>query len=207
MLRASVLVLALGLAPALEAQELAEPQTGVRFPLTSQDQTLLGLGLRVKKIAFVKVKVYVVALYVSDSALSGPLAAHRGRPASSELFRDLVWGDFDKRLVLRFVRDLGREQIQKAMREALADRSDAKALDRFVSYFPELKVGQECVLHWVRGGTLAVTMAGQERPPIAGRDFAAAVFGLYLGERPLQEDIKLGLVSRLPALSLGAQGH
>ena len=200
MLRALVLVLALGLAPALAAQELADPQAGVRFPMTSEGQTLLGVGQRVKKIAFVKVKVYVVALYVSDPALAGPLATYRGRPASPELFRDLVWGDFDKRLVLRFVRDLGREQIQKAMREALADRSDAELLDRFVSYFPELKLGQECLLHWVPGGTLAVTMAGQQRPPIASKEFAAAVFGLYLGDRPLQEDIKGNLVSRLPSL-------
>lgn len=136
MLRASVIVLALGIASALGAQELAEPQTGVRFPLTSQGQALLGLGLRVKKVAFVKVKVYVVGLYVSEAVLSGPLAAHRGHPASPELFRDLVWGDFDKHLVLRFVRDLERERIQTAMRSALAGRTDALLLDQFVSYSP-----------------------------------------------------------------------
>lgn len=200
MIYAAALALALALAAPAGGQELAEPQTGVRVPLASEGQTLLGVGLRVKKVAFVKVKVYVVAFYVSDAALSASLAGARGRPASPELFRDLVWGDFEKRLVLRFVRDLEQEQIQKAMREALAGRTDATLLERFVSYFPELKQGQECLLRWAPGGTLATTMAGQERPPIDSKDFAAAVFGLYLGDRPLQDDIKLALVSRLPSL-------
>jgi hypothetical protein len=194
---AAALAPVLALAPLLWSQELAEPRSGARFPLASGGQSLLGLGLRVKKVAFVKVKVYVVGLYVPDAALEGPLAAYRGRPASPELFRDLVWGDFDKRLVLRFLRDLERDQIAGAMREALAGRSDARLLDQFVSSFDELKQGEECELRWLPGGALEVSLAGRRRPPIEGKDFAAAVFGIYLGERPLQEDIKLGLVSRL----------
>jgi len=178
-------------------EEVTEPQTGVRFAAKSDAGTLLGVGLRVKKIAFIKAKVYAVGLYVSDAALAGPLAAHRGKPAGPALFNDLVAGDFDKRIVLRFVRNLGREQIQNAMREALADRTQAKLLDQFVGYFPELKEGQDCVLRWAPGGTLDVTMAGQARPPIASKDFAAAVFGLYLGDKPLQHDIKQGLVARV----------
>jgi hypothetical protein len=43
-------------------------------------------------------------------------------------------------------------------------------------------------------------MAGQPRPPIADREFAAAVFAVWLGEKPVQDDIKTGLVSRAPAL-------
>jgi hypothetical protein len=198
---AAALALALGLAAPAAAQDLAEPATGVRFPLASDGHRLLGVGLRVKKVAFVKVKVYVVALYVSEAALAGPLAAYRGRPASPELYRELAWGDFDKRLTLRFVRDLDREQIQKAMREALAGQADPALLERFVSYFPELKQGQQAELRWLPGGALAATMAGQPRTPIESKDFAAAVFGLFLGERPLQDDIKLGLVSRLASPS------
>jgi hypothetical protein len=197
---AAALALVLGLALPLRSQELAEPRSGARFVLESDGQALLGLGLRVKKIAFVKVNVYAVALYVPDAALDGPLSAYRGRPASPELFRDLVRGDFGKRLVLRFLRDLERDQIAGAMRGALAGRSDARLLERFVSYFTELKQGEECELRWLPGGSLEVSLAGLTRPPIDDKDFAAAVFGIYLGDQPLQEDIKRGLVSRLATL-------
>jgi hypothetical protein len=197
---AAALALALAVASPLWSQELAEPRSGARFPLASDGQSLLGLGLRVKKVAFVKVNVYVVALYVADAALEGPLSAYRGHPASPELFRDLVWGDFEKRLILRFLRDLERDQIAGAMRGALVGRSDARLLEQFVSYFTELKEGEECELRWLPGGSLEVWLAGRRRPPIESKDFAAAVYGIYLGDRPLQEDIKRGLVSRLTSL-------
>jgi hypothetical protein len=177
------------------AQDFVESGSGVAFPLKRDGGTLLGAGLRVKKIAFVKAKVYAVALYVSDDALAGPLAVHRGKTADPAFFKDLVWGDFPKELVLHFVRDVGQGRIQDAMREALEGASKGP-LDAFVSYFPEVKTGQECVLRWGSGGVLEVTMAGAAKPPIADKTFAAAVFGLYVGEHPLQDDIKAGVTSR-----------
>jgi hypothetical protein len=39
-------------------------------------------------------------------------------------------------------------------------------------------------------------MAGTPKPPIDDKTFAAAVFGLYVGEKPLQEDLKADLVTR-----------
>ena len=43
-------------------------------------------------------------------------------------------------------------------------------------------------------------MAGQAKPPISSKDFAAALFGLFIGKQPIQDDIKQGLVSRAPTL-------
>jgi hypothetical protein len=159
----------------------------------------MGAGLRVKKVAFVKAKVYAIGFYVADDALAGPLATHRGRLGTPAFYKDLVWGDFGKQVVLRFTRSLGQARIQEAMREALTG-ADKGLLDTFVSYFPEIKEGEECVLRWGPGGTLESTMAGQARPPLASKEFTARVFGLYLGDAPLQDDIKADLVSRAPEL-------
>ena len=38
------------------------------------------------------------------------------------------------------------------------------------------------------------------QPPIADKNFAAAVFGIWLGEKPIQEDIKRDLVTRAAIL-------
>jgi Chalcone isomerase-like len=181
------------------AEDLVETGSGVSFPLTRDGATLLGAGLRIKKITFIKVKVYAVGLYVGDAALTGPLAVHKGQTTDPEFFKDLVWGDFPKELVLHFVRDVGQGRIQDAMREAL-EGAEKAPLDAFVSYFPEVKSGQECVLRWGSGGVLETTMAGEARPPIRDKTFAAAVFALYVGEHPLQDDIKAGLTSRAAAL-------
>jgi hypothetical protein len=195
----ALVALALGLAgePAV-AQEVTEPGSGVKFATKKGDLSLLGVGLRTRTI--LQVKVYAIGLYVADAALAGPLAAHKAAPAGPAFYRDLVRGDFPKELHLRFVRDVGQSSIQEAMRESLAGTADRSRLDAFAGYFPEIKAGQECVLRWVPGGTLETLMAGQPKPPIADREFAAAVFGVWLGEKPVQEDIKKGLVSRVPAL-------
>jgi hypothetical protein len=187
-------LVAFGVAGAASAQTWTEPKSGAAFAVKKDDLTLLGGGLRVKKMVFT-FKAYAIGFYVSDAALAGPLAAYKGKTTSPELYKELQTGDFKKEAVLRFMRDLSQSRIQEAMREALAG-AEPKALDQFISYFPELKEGQECVLRWAPGGTLETVMAGQSKPPIANRAFAEKLFGLYVGPTPIQEDIKAGVVAR-----------
>jgi hypothetical protein len=159
--------------------------------------SLLGVGLRTK--TFMKVKVYAAGLYVADSALAGPLAAHKGKLGTPAFYKDLVWGDFDKQIVMKFTRDLSASQIQGAFRETLESAEKAR-VDAFVGYFGDIKSGQEATIHWAPGGTLEVTVSGLGKPPIADKNFAAAVFGIWLGEKPIQEDIKKNLASRAAEL-------
>jgi hypothetical protein len=186
----------LALAAAASAQTWTEPKSGAAFPVSRDGMTLIGGGLRVKKMLFT-FKAYALGFYVSDAALSGPLAAFRGQPASPELYKELQTGDFEKEVVLKFLRNISEGRIQGAMRESL-EGADPKLLDQFISYFPEVKEGQECVLRVVPGGTLEVVMAGQQKPPIANRTFADRVMGLYVGPDPIQADIKAGVVARFP---------
>ena len=179
------------------AEDVKEPKTGVSFAAKDGSSSLMGVGLRTKTM--LKVKVYAIGLYVDDAALAGPLAAHKGKTSSPEFYRDLVWGDFSKHVVLKLVRDVSTSQIQGAFREALPGANQAR-VDAFASYFGDTKVGQEYVIRWAPGGTLEVTVAGVAKPPIADKDFAAAVFGIWLGEKPIQDDIKRDLVARAPSL-------
>jgi hypothetical protein len=185
---------AASLAVPAHAQDWTVPMSGVPFPVQRDGMTLLGGGVRVKKMVFT-FKAYAVALYVSDATLAGPLAAHKGRTTSPEFYQALQTGDFDKMLVLHFLRNLSQSRIQEAMRESLAGAEKA-TLDQFIAYFPEVKVGQQCVLRYRPGGTLESVMAGQEKPPIQSKVFADRLFGLYVGPAPLQQDIKQGAVAR-----------
>jgi hypothetical protein len=182
--------------PAIQ-QEVVEPRTGFHFTTRRADTSLLGVGVRTKTIF--RVKVYAVALYVADSALAGPLAAHKGKLDTPEFYRDLVWGDFDKRIIMRFVRDVTREQVQENFRAALPQVNPAR-LDVFASHMIATKAGEEYVIRWAPGGILETSFAGQINTPIADKEFAAAVFGIWLGEYPLQYDIKRDLVARAPQL-------
>jgi hypothetical protein len=189
--------LALGMLSAAgtaHSETWTEPRSGTAFEVQKDGMTLLGAGLRVKKILFT-FTAYAVALYVDDTALAGPLAAFKGKTDSPEFYLALQTGDFRKELVLHFLRNLGQSRIQDAMREALVG-ADPKLLDQFISYFPEVKDGQKCVLRYAGGGRLESIMAGQQRPPITSKAFADRLFGLYVGPTPLQQDIKQGIVAR-----------
>ncbi len=187
-------LIALALADTAPAQTWTEPKSGAAFEISKDGMTLLGAGLRVKKVLFT-FKAYAVGLYVDDAALAGPLAAFKGKTTSPEFYQALQTGDFRKEVVLKFLRNIGQKTIQDAMRESLAG-ADAKTLDQFIAYFPEVKEGQQCVLRWAPGGTLESIMAGQTKPPIANKAFAERLFGLYVGPQPIQPDIKAGVVAR-----------
>jgi hypothetical protein len=191
---AAAALVAFGVAGTASAQNWTEPKSGIAFAVKKDDMTLLGGGLRVKKMLFT-FKAYALGFYVSDAAVVGPLAAFKGKTTSPEFYQALQTGDFKKEVVLKFMRNLSQERIQGAMRESLAG-AEPKLLDQFVGYFPELKEGQECVLRWAPGGTLETVMAGQAKPPIADRAFAERLFGLYVGPKPIQDDIKAGAVAR-----------
>jgi len=189
--RPAALLLSLALAAPAFSQEVLEPKSGVKFAARSGDMSLLGVGLRTKTM--LKVKVYAVGLYVADSALAGPLAAFKDKTDSAPFYKELVWGDFEKQIVMKFTRDVSTDQIRGAFRETL---EGASKVDLFVGYFSDTKEGQEYVLTWKPGGILETKAAGLNKPEIHDKAFAAAVFGIWLGEKPIQDDIKKGLSSR-----------
>jgi hypothetical protein len=191
--RPVALLLAAALATPALAQEIAEPKSGVKFAAKSGDMSLMGVGLRTRTM--LKVKVYAAGLYVADSALAGPLAAHKGQANTPAFYKELVWGDFGKQIVMKFTRGVTTDQIRGAFRESLAGAEAAK-LNQFLGYFGDTKEGEEYVLTWKPGGILATKVAGADKPEIADKNFAAAVFGIWLGEKPIQDDIKKGLASR-----------
>ena len=191
---AAAIALALFLPSSSKAEDVLEPRTGVKLPAQVGDMKLTGTGVRTK--TFLKVKVYAMGLYVAESALSDAIKGKTG-PA---LYMELVWGDFPKQVTLHFVRDVTTEQVQEAFRESLVQAGAEKAnIDAFVSHFGATKEGQEYLIKWAPGGTIEATINGSVKPPVADKNFAAAVFAIWLGEKPIQEDIKKDLVSRLPA--------
>ena len=193
MTRPAATLLALSLAAPLVAQDVTEPKTGVTFAEKDGATSLLGVGLRTRTMA----KVYAIGLYVADSALSGPLATYKGKTSSPEFYRELVNGDFRKKVVLKFVRDLSPDQIRDAFRDSL--KGAGPKTDVFVQYFTDVRKGQEILIGWTPGVGLETKASGLNKPPLNDKAFAASVFGIWLGEKPIQDEIKRDLVSRADA--------
>lgn len=174
--------------PAL-AQDIVEPKSGTKFAPKDADTSLLGVGLRTK--TFAKVKVYAIGLYVADSAIAGPL---KGKAGSPELYRQLVAGDFKKKVVMKFLRNVSASQIQDAFRDSLKG-SGAKT-NEWLAYFTDIHSGQECIIGWTPGVGLETKVAGAEKAAINDTALASAIFAIWLGDKPIQDDLKRDLVTR-----------
>lgn len=145
------------------------------------------LGLRVRKILLVSVKVYVIGLYVE---------------APSTDARTILASDRIKRVDLVVRRDLSgadvASAIAEAMNEANPTRKDSLAarISSFQKLFPNVATGERISLTYVPGKGTAVAIQGSDKGTIAGDDFAEALFSVWLGTRPIQEDVKNDLLGR-----------
>ncbi len=170
--------------------QVTEPASGVRFDAKVGDLQLLGVALRTKTM--LKVKVYALGLYVDPAGF----AAQKAQSGTPAFYQQLVWGDFPREIRMKFVRSsVSADQIRGAFRESLGGADQAKVA-AFLQYFGDTKAGDEYSLRWTPGVGLETSVAGQAKPAIADKGFAAAVFSIWLGEKPIQDDIKKGLISR-----------
>ena len=164
--------------PAGEAAGVKMPDT---ITVEGKALRLNGIGLR-KKMLF---KVYVAGLYVESPS----------KDAAKVISSDEV-----KSITLNILRSLSGSQIgeaisggfwhnSKAQMGALTDR-----LQKLTGMFPTVVEGDQIVLTYVPGKGTSVSAKGQDKGVIEGKDFADALFSVWLGANPVQEDLKKALL-------------
>jgi hypothetical protein len=135
------------------------------------------MGLRKK----LWVKVYLASLYLETP---------------SEDARQVIASDQIKRVQMNMLRDLERVKIAEAVQQGFEKNSAPQMprlqerLDRFLRAVPDLRGGQSIVITYIPGrGTVIKAGAGEE-VSLPGKDFADALFSVWLGENPVDGDLK-----------------
>jgi hypothetical protein len=177
--------LAVTLACTLSFAALAKELAGVRAPDTitagGKELKLNGLGLR-KKAFF---KVYVAALYLESTT----------KDASAILAADTV-----RRVEMTMLRDLGKEKIVEAVQEGFKKNSGEglaklqERLARFTAAIPDLKEGEKLTLMYVPGTGTSVAGGAAGSMTVEGKDFADALFSVWLGKEPVSESLRDGML-------------
>ena len=164
--------------PAVEVAGVAVPETAT---VEGKTLKLNGAGLR-KKMMF---KVYVAALYVETPSKDASTLI-----SSSEV----------KSMRLSILRSLKGAQVTEAISEGFERNSKDQLpklkarLDKLNTMIPDVKEGDEIAFTWVPEKGVQVLVRGTERGTIEGRDFADALFSVWLGPNPVQEDLKAALL-------------
>src|SRR5437660_7533494 len=151
----------------------------------SRELVLNGAGLR-KRIIF---NVYVIGLYLPEKksdpaavlALAGP------KRAAIHMLRDVGAERFIEALV-----DGMRENTSAAEYQALEPR--VKELSATMAQIGEAKKGMNIALDWTGSATQLVVDGKPAGKPIAGEDFYRALLRIWLGDKPVQDDLKKSLL-------------
>ena len=165
---------------------LAVEVAGVKVPdtVTVEGKTLKlnGAGLRKK---FGIAKVYVAALYVETPSKD---------PAA------LIGSPDVKSMRLSILRTLKGAQVSEAIEAGFEKNSKDQLpklnarLSSFKRMIPDVKEGDQIELTWIPEKGTRVIVRGSDRGTIEGRDFADALFSVWLGPAPTQDDLKKALL-------------
>jgi len=165
--------------------EVAGVKLDDKTQVESRELVLNGAGLR-KRIIF---NVYVIGLYLPEKksdlaaivALAGP-----------------------KRAAIHMLRDVGADRFTEALVEGLrANTSEAqyKALEprvqelaAIMAQVAEAKKGMTISLDWTGAATQLLVNGKPAGKPIAGEDFYRALLRIWLGDKPVQDDLKRSLL-------------
>ena len=176
------LLLALCLAAPAWAAEVAGVKIDDKVRVADTELSLSGAGLR-KRVIF---QVYAIGLYVRD-----PKA-------------DLISQPGPKRVLIHMLRDVGADTFTDALIEGLkANHSEAdykaleprvKELSDTMAQIGEAKKDMVIALDWTGGGTILVVNGKPAGKPIAGEDFYKALLRIWIGDKPVQDDLKKSLL-------------
>jgi hypothetical protein len=163
--------------------------SGVTLPDTAnvagKQLVLNGMGLR--QATFLKIDVYVAGLYL---------------PAPSSNPQQILQANEPKQLVLKFMRDVGRNDIVKAWNEGFhknATVPEAQIRDRIEqlnSWMVGFRNGDTLTFSYAPGSGVAVDINGERKGTLQGDDFAQSLFAIWLGEHPPGGGLKKGLLGR-----------
>ena len=177
------LLLLMALALPVSAAEVAGVKFEDKARVAQAELALSGAGLR-KRLFF---DVYAMALYVGD-----PKA-------------DRVTQGGAKRIAIRMLRDVDADTFAKALVDGMRPNHDEAAmqaltprierLSAIMREVKEAKEGMAIALDWVPGAGTRVAVDGKPAgAPIEGEDFYAALLRIWLGEKPVQDDLKQALL-------------
>ncbi len=176
-------IFALMVAAGVHAAEVGGVKLDDKASVGGQDLVLNGAGIRTRAIF----KVYVGSLYV---------------PAKASTFAGVA-EKAPRRIQLNILRTLSAEQLVDALSDGIKDNSSPTELaaikpqvDQMVAImkaFPEVKEKDVVTLDFVDGAT-KIGLNGAAKGSIAGDAFNRGLTKIWLGDNPVQGDLKRAML-------------
>ena len=177
-----VLLLLLWALPAA-ALELAGVKLADRARVGADELVLNGAGIRTRFIF----KVYVGALYL---------------PVKETTEAQVLSLAGAKRVSLTLLRDLSAQQLTEAFEKGMRANTGAAEIEKMkpriaelLSLFTDAKEGEVILIDYLPGTGTIIHVNGKLRGrPIPGEDFYRALLRIWLGDEPVDEELKKAML-------------
>ncbi|MEO8332569.1 MAG: chalcone isomerase family protein, partial [Gallionella sp.] len=169
----------------VSALEVAGVKLDDKAQVGAQSLVLNGAGIRTKYFF----KVYVGALYLPQKQVSADA---------------IVADEHEHRVVLHMLRELSSEKLFGAFNEAIKANHTAaelaaldgqlKQMAQIFEAVEEVKPGDVITLDYLPVSGTQISVNGTKRGTIAGAAFNRALLRIWLGSKPVQDDLKKALL-------------
>jgi hypothetical protein len=171
----------------VSALELEGVKLADKARVGADELVLNGAGIRTRVIF----KVYVGALYLAEKK-SGAAEALAQKGA--------------KRVALTMLRDLSAEQLNEAFEKGIDANNGAAEvvamkprIAELLALFTDGKKGDVILIDFLPESGTVVNVNGQARgKAIPGEDFYRALLRIWLGDKPVDSDLKKGMLGGAP---------
>ena len=167
------------------ALELAGVQLADQVQVGNASLVLNGAAVRTKFFF----KIYVAALYL---------------PQKQTLGEDIIADEHEHRMAMHILFGLSSDRLYRGFYEAFEDchtpaemtalDGQLKELRQIFDTVKEVKPGDVITLDYLPASGTLISVNGMARGTIAGAAFNRALLKIWLGKRPVQEDLKKGLL-------------
>jgi len=163
---------------------------GVTLPEQTivEESTLVLNGMGLREATWLNIDVYVAGLYLE---------------AKSSDADTILRSEGPKRIVFVFVRSVGRKKLIQEWDDSLEANVGedfatlADRVEMLHGWIPNaVRKGDEMSLTYLPGQGVVVEIKGEVMGTIPGADFARALFTMWLGARPPNQALKIGLLGR-----------
>jgi hypothetical protein len=159
---------------------------GVELPdtVTVDGTTLVLNGMGLRQATALRVKAYVGGLYLEKRTSDPDTVIESRQP---------------KRVTMQFLRDIDRKRLGSGWADELRKVESKTPEDRitqFTSLIPDVKKGDTMSFTSRPGKGVEVALNGTPRGSVPGDDFARALYTVWFGPKPGDENLKRGMLGK-----------
>ncbi len=176
----------------LNANAVTEPKTETTYDdaITVNGTELVATGVALREKTFLKVDVYLIVSYIKKGATLGENKAE-----------SLLNLEEPKMLQMDLTRGFSNEKLKNAFSEVIEDNYDDMSafqsdMDTFLAYFTaDAEEGDRLIFAYWPADGLTTSLNGTELGKIGNVEFMKALWTVWFGEDPADDDMREALVA------------